>query len=171
MVERHWELVYKNALRLTKNRQDAEDLAQETFVRVFRSWSTFQPGNVEGWLYRITRNLFLSGAKRAGTMKFGCPLDDDMTGLPVGRSPAELMEDYLFDPDVEAALSAVSPAFREAVVLTDVAELSRTEIADLLGINPATVSTRVFRGRRQLRGLLAHRCPSRSAAAKDLTVS
>jgi RNA polymerase sigma-70 factor (ECF subfamily) len=160
MVELHWTRVYRAALRLTKNRQDAEDLTQETFVSVFRAWDTFKPGNLEGWLYRITRNLFLTQVKRAAKTKFARPFDEEMVGLPAGRCPAELMEAVLFDPDVEAALAAMSPQFRVAVILTDIAGLSRVEIAALTDVQPATVSTRVFRGREQLRRLLAHRQPA-----------
>ena len=64
LVAEHSDRVYRLAYRLTGNRQDAEDLTQDVFVRVFRSIHTFQPGTLEGWLHRITTNLFLDGARR-----------------------------------------------------------------------------------------------------------
>src|SRR5690606_40947595 len=64
IVRDHTPRVYRLAYRLTGNTADAEDLTQETFVRVFRSLHSYQPGNFEGWLHRITTNLFLDQARR-----------------------------------------------------------------------------------------------------------
>jgi RNA polymerase sigma-70 factor (ECF subfamily) len=77
-----------------------------------------------------------------------------------GRTPAEILDDLLFDPDVVDALRAITPVFRTVVILSDAVGLSRTEVARLIGVKPATVSTRLFRGRQQLRVLLAHRLPA-----------
>jgi DNA-directed RNA polymerase specialized sigma24 family protein len=70
VVELHSARVYRLAYRLTGNRQDAEDLTQEVFVRVFRSLSSYTPGTFEGWLHRITTNLFLDGARRKAKIRF-----------------------------------------------------------------------------------------------------
>ena len=76
VVERHSDRVYRLAYRLTGNRHDAEDLTQEVFVRVFRSLSTYTPGTFEGWLHRITTNLFLDQARRKQRIRFDALSDE-----------------------------------------------------------------------------------------------
>ena len=76
IVERHSDRVYRLAYRLTGNRHDAEDLTQEVFVRVFRSLSTYTPGTFEGWLHRITTNLFLDQARRKQRIRFDALSDE-----------------------------------------------------------------------------------------------
>ena len=160
MVDRHYMFVYRRCLMLARNTQDAEDLTQETFVNVFRSWTTYQPGNVEGWLNRIATNLFINLVRRRNRAKL-YPLFDTDTPLPAQALPdaVELVTDQILDPDVVAALEAVTPRFRTVVLLNDVAGVPRAQIAQLLGLNPSTVGTRLFRGREQLRRSLAHRRP------------
>src|SRR3954469_6285245 len=70
IVSQHSARVYRLAYRLTGNPHDAEDLTQEVFVRVFRSLSTYPPGTFEGWLHRITPNLFLDQARRKAKIRF-----------------------------------------------------------------------------------------------------
>ena len=82
IVERHSVRVYRLAYRLTGNKHDAEDLTQEVFVRVFRSLSSYTPGTFEGWLHRITTNLFLDGARRKAKIRFDALADDADTRLP-----------------------------------------------------------------------------------------
>ncbi len=76
IVDRHSERVYRLAMRLTGNRHDAEDLTQEVFVRVFRSLSTYTPGTFEGWIHRITTNLFLDQARRKQRIRFDALSDE-----------------------------------------------------------------------------------------------
>src|SRR4051794_41769368 len=76
VVRDHSARVYRLAYRLTGNQHDAEDLTQEVFVRVFRSLANYTPGTFEGWLHRITTNLFLDGARRKQRIRFD-PLADD----------------------------------------------------------------------------------------------
>ncbi len=162
IVEQHSARVYRLAYRLTGNRADAEDLTQEVFVRVFRSLDSYRPGTFEGWLHRITTNLFLDQARRRARIRFDALADHAEDRLP-GRALApdeQLLED-LFDDDVEAALATLSPDFRAAVVLCDVEGLSYEEIADVLGLKLGTVRSRIHRGRAQLRSALAHRAPDR----------
>ena len=159
VVTRHSARVYRLAYRLTADRHDAEDLTQEVFVRVFRSLSTYTPGTFEGWLHRITTNLFLDTARRKSRLRFEA-LPDDAERLPSGeRTPAQLYDDTHFDADVQAALDALPPDFRAAVVLCDLEGLSYEEIADTLGIKIGTVRSRIHRGRSALRAALAHRAP------------
>ena len=160
VVRDHSARVYRLAYRLTGNQHDAEDLTQEVFVRVFRSLSTYTPGTFEGWLHRITTNLFLDLVRRRSRIRFD-PLPDDAERLASGdRGPAQIYDDTHFDHDVQAALDALPPDFRAAVVLCDLEGLSYDEIAATLGIKLGTVRSRIHRGRTQLRAALAHRDPA-----------
>ena len=161
VVEQHSARVYRLAYRLTGNRADAEDLTQEVFVRVFRSLDSYRPGTLEGWLHRITTNLFLDQARRRSRIRFD-PLGEAPEARLVGRipSPDHQLLEGLFDSDVETALAAMAPVFRVAVVLCDVEGLSYEEIADVLDLKLGTVRSRIHRGRSQLRKALAHRAPA-----------
>jgi RNA polymerase sigma factor (sigma-70 family) len=161
VVELHSARVYRLAYRLTGNRQDAEDLTQEVFVRVFRSLSSYTPGTFEGWLHRITTNLFLDGARRKAKIRFDALADDADTRIPSKTvTPDAAVLEGLFDDDVESALAALPPDFRAAVVLCDIEGLSYEEIADVLDLKLGTVRSRIHRGRTMLRKALAHRAPA-----------
>lgn len=162
VVRAHSARVYRLAYRLTGDRTDAEDLTQEVFVRVFRSLASYTPGTFEGWLHRITTNLFLDSVRRKARIRFDA-LPDDAERLPSGeRSPAQAYDERLFEADIQAALDALPPDFRAAVVLCDLEGLSYEEIAATLGIKIGTVRSRIHRGRSQLRAALAHRAPDAS---------
>ena len=160
IVTDHSARVFRLAYRLTGNRVDAEDLTQEVFVRVFRSLHTYRPGTMEGWLHRITTNLFLDQARRRQRIRFD-NLSDEAASLLAspGPGPGQAHLDQHFDADIEAALSSLSPEFRVAVVLCDIEGLSYEEIAAALGLKLGTVRSRIHRGRAQLRAALAHRAP------------
>jgi RNA polymerase sigma-70 factor (ECF subfamily) len=152
--------VYRLAYRLTGNSHDAEDLTQEVFVRVFRSLSGYTPGTFEGWLHRITTNLFLDMARRRQRIRFEGLGDETAARLgDGGPSPAEAFDDRHLDGDIQAALKALAPEYRAAVILCDIEGLSYEEIADTLGIKLGTVRSRIHRGRAQLRAALEHRRP------------
>ena len=160
VVREHSGRVYRLAYRLTGNVHDAEDLTQEVFVRVFRSLSTYTPGTFEGWIHRITTNLFLDQARRKQRIRFDA-LSDERAGrlhshLP---TPDTAYADTTFDDDIERALSTLPPEFRAAVVLCDVEGLSYEEIAQILDAKLGTVRSRIHRGRAMLRSALAHRAP------------
>lgn len=160
IVEQHSDRVYRLALRLTGNRHDAEDLTQEVFVRVFRSLHTYTPGTFEGWLHRITTNLFLDQARRKQRIRFDALSDERAARLAsTAAAPEAAYADRTFDDDVEAALAALPPDFRAAVVLCDIEGLSYEEIAEILGAKLGTVRSRIHRGRAMLRTALAHRAP------------
>ncbi|MBD3944394.1 RNA polymerase sigma factor SigE [Nocardioides ganghwensis] len=161
VVEQHSDRVFRLAYRLTGNRPDAEDLTQEVFVRVFRSLDSYTPGTFEGWLHRITTNLFLDGARRKQRIRFD-PLSDERASRLTSTSPApELaVADQTFDDDIETALATLPPDFRAAVVLCDVEGLSYEEIAEIMGAKLGTVRSRIHRGRTMLRKALAHREPA-----------
>ncbi len=160
VVSRHSARVYRLAYRLTGDRHDAEDLTQEVFVRVFRSLSTYTPGTFEGWLHRITTNLFLDNVRRKARIRFEALPDDAERLVSRERGPAQVYDDTHFEADVQAALDALPPDFRAAVVLCDLEGLSYDEIAATLGIKIGTVRSRIHRGRSQLRAALAHRAPA-----------
>jgi RNA polymerase sigma-70 factor (ECF subfamily) len=161
IVARHTDRVYRLAYRLTGNRHDAEDLTQEVFVRVFRSLHTYTPGTFEGWLHRITTNLFLDQARRKQRIRFDALPEDADNRLPsAALGPEATSMDQHFDADVEAALATLPADFRAAVVLCDVEGLTYEEIADVLGVKMGTVRSRIHRGRSLLRKELAHRAPS-----------
>lgn len=160
VVREHSARVYRLAYRLTGNSHDAEDLTQEVFVRVFRSLSSYTPGTFEGWLHRITTNLFLDMARRKQRIRFEGLGDDTAARLGDGaRSPAEAFDDRHLDSDIQAALKALAPEYRAAVILCDIEGLSYEEIAAALGIKLGTVRSRIHRGRAQLRTALEHRRP------------
>jgi RNA polymerase sigma-70 factor (ECF subfamily) len=166
VVREHSARVYRLAYRLSGNAQDAEDLTQETFVRVFRSLADFSPGTFEGWLHRITTNLFLDMVRRRQRIRFDA-LPEDTERLPgTAPSPEQVYADTHLDPQVQAALDALSPEFRVAVVLCDIEGLTYEEIAATLGIKLGTVRSRIHRGRVQLRQALAHLDPRARTAGE-----
>ncbi len=159
VVRLHSARVYRLAYRLTGNRHDAEDLTHDVFVRVFRSLGSYTPGTFEGWLHRITTNLFLDRVRRAKRIRFDA-LPEDSGRIPGReRTPEQVYDDTHFDDDVQAALDALPPDFRAAVVLCDIEGLSYEEIAATLDVKLGTVRSRIHRGRAQLRSSLAHRSP------------
>ncbi|KRV47075.1 RNA polymerase subunit sigma [Wenjunlia vitaminophila] len=167
IVSTHSARVYRLAYRLTGNQHDAEDLTQEVFVRVFRSLSTYTPGTFEGWLHRITTNLFLDMVRRRQRIRFDALADDAAERLPSREpSPAQHFHDSHFDADVQQALDTLAPEFRAAVVLCDIEGLSYEEIAATLGVKLGTVRSRIHRGRSHLRAALQHRAPAPRAAAE-----
>jgi RNA polymerase sigma factor (sigma-70 family) len=160
IVRLHSARVYRLAYRLTGNPHDAEDLTQEVFVRVFRSLSTYTPGTFEGWLHRITTNLFLDSARRKQRIHFEGLADEMAYRLPGSEpTPAQAFDDTHLDDDVQAALKALPPEYRAAVVLCDIEGFSYEEIAVTLGVKLGTVRSRIHRGRAQLRAALEHRRP------------
>jgi RNA polymerase sigma factor (sigma-70 family) len=168
VVREHSARVYRLSYRLTGNRADAEDLTQEVFVRVFRSLSSYTPGTFEGWLHRITTNLFLDQVRRRGRIRID-PLGERAEALPSqrdGDSPERRFEHENLDVDIQAALDALSPDHRAAVVLCDIEGLSYEEIAATLGIKMGTVRSRIHRARAQLRTELAHRAPTPVGGAR-----
>ncbi len=172
VVSNHSAKVYRLAYRLTGNKFDAEDLTQEVFVRVFRSLENFKPGTLDGWLHRITTNLFLDQARRKSRIRFDALAEDAESRLP-GREPGpeQSFEHNNLDLDVQRALEELPPDFRAAVVLCDLEGLSYDEVAEALGVKLGTVRSRIHRGRTMLREKLAHRDPPTGggpqAAAED----
>lgn len=168
VVTEHSARVYRLAYRLTGNVHDAEDLTHDVFVRVFRSLHTYRPGTFEGWLHRITTNVFLDKMRRRQRIRIDALSEEAAARIPSRSvSPDQLYADTHFDDDIQKALAALSPDFRAAVVLCDIEGLTYEEVAETLGIKLGTVRSRIHRGRAQLRAALAHRAP----APRRLTAS
>jgi RNA polymerase sigma-70 factor, ECF subfamily len=162
VVREHSARVYRLAYRLTGNSHDAEDLTQEVFVRVFRSLPTYTPGTFEGWLHRITTNLFLDITRRRQRIRFEGLGEETAARLKGAEpTPSQAFDDRHLDHDIAAALADLPPEYRAAVVLCDIEGLTYEEIADALGVKLGTVRSRIHRGRAQLRAALEHRRPRR----------
>ena len=168
LVRQHSARVYRLAYRLTGNMHDAEDLTQEVFVRVFRSLPSYTPGTFEGWLHRITTNLFLDMARRRQRIRFE-GLGDQAVGLlrDDEPTPAQAFDARHLDTDVQQALEDLAPEYRAAVVLCDIEGLSYEEIAVTLGIKLGTVRSRIHRARARLRVSLEHRAPEALSVFAD----
>jgi RNA polymerase sigma-70 factor (ECF subfamily) len=160
VVRDHSARVYRLAYRLTGNSFDAEDLTQEVFIRVFRSLTSYTPGTFEGWLHRITTNLFLDMTRRRQRIRFE-GLGEETTARLRGSepTPAQAFDNRHLDADIQDALADLVPEYRAAVILCDLEDLSYEEIADALGVKLGTVRSRIHRGRAQLRTALEHRRP------------
>lgn len=159
LVRDHSDMVFRVALRLTGNRHDAEDLTQDVFVRAFKSIHNFEPGTLNGWLHRITTNLFLDQARRRQKIRFD-PMAEAQERLGSDLvGPGEAVDEYGLDHDITRALADLTPEHRVAVVLSDIESLSYDEIAQILDLSLATVRSRIHRGREKLRVSLSHRRP------------
>ena len=146
--------LFGTALRLTRRPADADDLVQDTYLKAFRSASQFQRGtNLKAWLFTILHNTFRNMRRHDGRN----PVDVDSeyveqapSRAPNEFSPEELLTRATLDRDLQAALDALPAAFRQAVWLRDVEELTYAEIAGVLGVPMGTVMSRISRGRRAL---------------------
>jgi RNA polymerase sigma-70 factor (ECF subfamily) len=155
--------LYSTALRLTRNEADAQDLVQDTYLRAFRSASSFAPGtNLRAWLYTILHNTFLNQRRDRGRD----PAEADSEAVEAaagdtagGETPEEQLLRDVMDADLRAALDRLPDAFREAVWLRDVEQFSYAEIAAIVGIPAGTVMSRISRGRRLLYEDLVARAP------------
>ena len=154
LVAEHADGVYRLAYRLSGNQHDAEDLTQETFMRVFRSLNKYQAGTFEGWLHRITTNLFLDMVRHRSKIRMEA-LPEDYERVPgTDMTPEQAYSVANLDPALQSALDNLAPDFRVAVVLCDVVGMSYDEIAETLGVKMGTVRSRIHRGRSQLRAAL-----------------
>jgi RNA polymerase sigma-70 factor, ECF subfamily len=143
------------ALRLTRDREEASDLAQEAVVRAFEAFDRFDGTNFKAWILRILTNLYINRYRQKKRQKVAGSLDDDeMMMEPM--APAEIMPDrQLLDEmlgyEIEEALSRIPDVFRIAVILSDVEQMSYDEIATVLDVPVGTVRSRIARGRAALR--------------------
>ena len=150
----HIDSLYGTALRLTRRAADAEDLVQDTYLKAFRASHQFERGtNLKAWLFTILHNTFRNVRRHDGRN----PVDVDSEAVDRAaadldgvQSPEQILTRGTLDTDLQAALDALPGAFREAVWLRDVEELSYAEMAKVLDIPMGTVMSRISRGRRAL---------------------
>jgi RNA polymerase sigma-70 factor (ECF subfamily) len=156
VVELYGPKIYRIALRLTGNLEDAADLSQDVFLRIYGSLDRYEPGTFDGWLYRVTKNLFLDRARRRGRLRTE-PLPEEEWRAPASADPgpADILERRTLEATLERGLAQLTADFRLAVVLCDVEGLTYDEIADITGWPLGTVRSRIHRGRRALRDFLA----------------
>jgi RNA polymerase sigma-70 factor (ECF subfamily) len=148
--------LYNFAQWLTQNRDEAEDLVQETYMKALKGFASYQQGtNFRAWIYRILRNTFLTS--RSGLReKVTVPIDDEDHELPAASDTPE--SEMLARADlqlVQNALERLPVSFREVILLCDVEEMSYREMAETLLIPVGTVMSRLSRARKAMRELLA----------------
>ena len=157
VYERFGEMVYNLALRLAGNREEAADLAQEIFLRIYRHLGSFGGrSTLKTWVFRIAINHCRDRLSRHFVATTSID-DSEESGVPLadpGRGPEALAVAADEGRRVAEGLSRILPVFREAVVLRDLEGLSYDEIAEVLGVRVGTVRSRIARGREQLRSLL-----------------
>jgi RNA polymerase sigma-70 factor, ECF subfamily len=162
----HMPGLYSAALRMTRNAADAEDLVQETYLKAYRSYGSFEEGtNLRAWLYRILTNTFINSYRAAKRRPEVTDVEDveDLylykrmsgpVGAVAGRSAEDEALDRFTDDDVKSALEALPEAFRMAVLLADVEGFSYKEISEITEVPIGTVMSRIHRGRRALQKAL-----------------
>ena len=156
----HLDALYHVALRLTRNRAQAEDIVQEAFLRAFRSFHHFNPGtNCRAWFFTILRNIFLNRVRTQGREVLeaemgGVDQAEGMVDTHVGANPEERFLQTVLHGDVDRALATLPMAFREAVLLVDIEGLTYREVAEIVGCPIGTVMSRLSRGRALLRRAL-----------------
>ncbi|MFO1538169.1 MAG: sigma-70 family RNA polymerase sigma factor [Actinomycetota bacterium] len=148
----HGRFMYSVAYRLAGNDEDAQDLVQESLLRVHRGLERYQPGSLEGWLARIVTNVFLDEVRRRRRRPADALPDDPERVLPASPAADEVSSGL--SDEIQAALAALPEEFRVPVVLCDVADQSYEQIAAALGVPVGTVRSRLHRGRRLLRTML-----------------
>jgi RNA polymerase sigma-70 factor (ECF subfamily) len=155
--------VFRVARHLAGSRDEAEDLVQETYVRAFRSWRSYQPGtNLRAWLLRILTNLNIDRGRRTqrtppmqGLEANDYFLYDRLSESDGGASDEDKVVERLSQDDIVSALSAVPHDFRDVIVLVDIGDFSYQDAAQILDIPIGTVMSRLHRGRRILKRELA----------------
>ena len=174
--------LFSTALRMTRNRLDAEDLVQETYIKGWRSFHTFQEGtNLRAWLFRIMTNTYINkynAQKRKGTE---VELDDveelflykrlgSIDQSQLSSSAEDQMLDLFTDDEVKNALESLPDDFRMPVLLSDVDGFSYKEIAEMLEIPIGTVMSRLHRGRKAMQKMLYEYARDRGLIVEPTTI-
>ena len=156
--------LYRQAMRMSRNHADAEDLLQETMMRAYTGFETFRPGsNLKAWLFRILTNTYINGYRRQRRQPVQCSTDQVTEQslaaayarfTPGQRSAEDHVLDSLPDKDIEAAMQTLPQQFREVVYYADVEGFRYREIAMIMNTPTGTVVSRLRRGRQRLRSLL-----------------
>ena len=155
MARKYGRFIYTVAYRLTGNEDDARDLVQETLLRVRTGLRTYKPGSMEGWLSRITTNVFLDEMRRRKRRPVELLPEEPDRVIPAASAADEALAAETISEEVQAAVTRLPEEFRIAVVLSDVVGLSYAEIGETLDVPIGTVRSRIHRGRMMLRVALA----------------
>jgi len=161
----HLDQLYSAALRMTRNPADAEDLVQETFAKAFAAFHQYKPGtNLKAWLYRILTNTFINSYRKKQREPQQSQTED-VEDWQIARAASHTSQglrsaevealDRLPDSDVKRALAELPEDRRMVVYYADVEGFPYKEIAEIMGTPIGTVMSRLHRGRKQLRELLA----------------
>lgn len=156
-AEKVFPSILGTALRLTRSREEAEDLAMEAMVRAYEAFERFDGTNFKAWMLRIVTNLYINRYRQRQRGPQMGSLDDEGVMEPVGQEdeiPDRILFDNMVGGEVERALAQVPEDFRTAVILSDIEEMSYQEIADATNVPIGTVRSRIARGRSILRRLL-----------------
>lgn len=174
----HAPQLFSAALRLTRNRTDAEDLVQEALLRAYRGYGGFEEGtNLRAWLFRILTNTFINSyrAKQRRPQETEMADTDDLylyrrvnTIDQAALSAEDTMFTLFTDDEVKQALEDLPENFRLPVLLADVEGFSYQEIADMLEIPIGTVMSRLHRGRKRMQQALAEFAADRGLLVRDL---
>ena len=172
------EPLFATAMRLTRNRADAEDLVQDTMVRALRFRDRFEPGtNLRAWLYTILHNTWRNRVR--DTAREATDVDSDRIEELASKTdgpadvdnPEQVLIRSTMDVDLKEALDELPDTFRQAVWLRDVEEFSYAEIAKMLDVPIGTVMSRISRGRRQLYEKLSQGASARAKTDAQVPVS
>ena len=154
--------LYSAAMRMTRNAADAEDLVQETYLKAYRAYHTFQAGtNLKAWLYRILTNTYINkyrkDSRRPSEVDLGTVEDlylyrrlGSEESAEAARTTEDRVLDGLVESDVKAAVEELPEAFRMPVLLADLEGFSYKEIAEILDVPIGTVMSRLHRGRKAM---------------------
>jgi RNA polymerase sigma-70 factor (ECF subfamily) len=162
-----FDALYNFARWLAHDQNEAEDLVQETYAKALRGFASFQPGtDFRAWMFRILRNTFLTS--RTGLQaKLTVPLEpeDEESAVVNWQTPEKLALASATREALQSALERLPVAFREVILLCDVEEMKYQEIAEVLSVPIGTVMSRIARGRKLLRHMLAGERTEQSASA------
>jgi RNA polymerase sigma-70 factor (ECF subfamily) len=151
---RHLDALYAFALKLTRARDDADDLVSDTMLRAFQRWEQYRLGtNIRAWLFTILYHAFVSRKRRIDAREVQPLEDEDGREIfeAVGDAdPESTFYDSFLDEDIVAAIQRLPDEYRDAVVMSDLHGLKYAEIAKILGVPEGTIKSRLFRGRRLL---------------------
>jgi RNA polymerase sigma-70 factor, ECF subfamily len=161
----HLESLYRTGLRMTRKREEAEDLVQETFMKAFRSFRTFKPDtNIRAWLFKILTNSYINRYRKQQNQPSRTRFEDVAAFLASAEAEQTThsvheMEDFALDErldsEVKTALDELPEEFRLVVIMAMVEEMSYKDIATALDIPIGTVMSRLYRGRQALKQRLA----------------
>lgn len=168
--------LFNFACWMTRNREEAEDLVQETYTKALRGFSAFQPGtNFRAWMYRILRNTFLTsrtGLKATMTQRLDDEEGDErVSSLAIVDTPESILLERLDQQLLQNAIEELPVHFREIILLCEVEEMSYQEIAETLSIPMGTVMSRLSRARKSLREFLLRHSQQPLSSPRTATTS